>query len=46
MLPSHSGFGLSDWPIWTDFVGETSNSAHFFLVRATKKIFVLYQKIL
>ena len=22
MMMVHSGFGLSDWPIWTDFVGE------------------------
>ena len=42
----HSGFGPSDWPIWTDLWGETSDTAHFFLVRATEKTkTVLDQKI-
>ena len=42
----HSGFGLSDWPIWTDFVAENVQQCALFLVRATKDIkTVLDQKI-
>ena len=38
LLPiEHSGFAPSDWPIWTDLWGETSDGAYFFLVRATEK---------
>ena len=36
-LSSHSGFVPFDCPIWTDFVVGTSDSAYFFLVRATEK---------
>ena len=42
----HSGFGQSDLPIWTDFVGGTFRRRVFFLVRPTEKILTLLdQKI-
>ena len=42
----HSGFGPSDWPIWTDFVGGNLRLRTLFLVKATNKIkIVLDQKI-
>ena len=33
-----SGFGLSNWPIWTNFVRENFQWRILFLVKATKKI--------
>ena len=37
VLILHSGFGLSDWPIMTDFVGGNFRQHALFLVRATEK---------
>ena len=28
--PGRNGFGHSDWPIWTDFVGGNFRLQHFF----------------
>ena len=37
VLILHSGFGPSDWPIMTDFVGGNFRQRALFLVRATEK---------
>ena len=34
---THSGFGPSDWPIWTDFVGGNFRQCVHLFVRATEK---------
>ena len=35
--PEHSGFGPSDWPIWTDFVGGNFRQRVFFFVKSYKE---------
>ena len=46
VMMAYSGFGPSDWPIWTDLVGGNFRQRALFLVRATEKTkTVLDQKI-